>query len=184
MEEDNDDIKDIYEVDLIDHNDIDIYDSKRIIDMMNCSSNDEAIYKHMINCIEKFTRKMIDDGNTVSIPFVGRVSRNFVINSMRNNKTLKVASKIMDRKEYRKFAAEEYEYYKNKYRDQQHFKTFCSKIKNTYKKRYEEYYNKLGKAYADAFIFSRSIFVPIPFDEEWENKYQELKGIEDNDDCD
>ena len=51
-----------------------------------------------------------------------------------------------------------------------------TKIRRNNKKRYEELYKKLGRAYANMYIKAIRLLDYVPFDLEWEEHYQELKG--------
>lgn len=163
------------DVSMTDHKDYNVGTKDTILAEMNLSEEDEKLYKHMIDSLEKFIVDNIKKRKCVSIPYVGCLSYNLLRKEMRNNPSLKIARKQMEKEEYKKYAAETYQIIKDKHTKLKERKVLLFKTKRLFKKKYEELYNKINPAYANAYIYAMTLFEYIPFNEEWENKYQELK---------
>lgn len=165
------------EVEMTDHDDINIVSRDMLIDGMNLKDKDTKIYKHMIDSLEKFAIENIKNDKCVSIPYIGCLSYDVVLRKMKKDPSLRAASKVMDRESYKNYVVETYYYLKDKQMKLEKKRLLIDKLKRTNKAKYERLYNKLGRAYAEAYIFAISILEYAPFDQEWQDKYDKLMGI-------
>lgn len=156
---------------------INIRKTNDILNDINFIDNEERLLcESIITNLEKQASNAIRDMKTVQLPFIGCIRINPVKRELRDNfKNFRIARKNMTKEQYKDHVREYVYDIKQKQKEKDKLKTRLYKIKRHNKNKYDEYFKKLGKSYADMFIYSIYLLKEIPFDEEFENHYQSLK---------
>lgn len=140
------------------------------------TEDDKYICESIIANLEKDIADGLKDMKTVQIPFIGSIRINPVKRKLRDAKLhLSDVRKRMSKEEYKDYVRDLVADFKEEQKNIDKEKLIMNKIKSNNKTKYEELYKRLGKSYADMFLYSIRLLKEIPFDEEWENHYQFLK---------
>lgn len=149
--------------------------SKDILSELNLKDDDNFICESIITNLEKTVAKNVREGKCAQIPLIGCIRKNPVKVAIRKDKlNLSAIRKQMSKEEYKEYVKNKVIDYKNKQKEKEHKIIYLKKIINKNKDKYEKLYKKLGKAYADMFIYSIYFLKEVPFDKEWEYNYQQL----------
>jgi len=171
---------DINDVELTSHEDYKLYKIADVVASMNLKEEEEKLMFDIINDLEKFATANIKMDKVVSIPYMGCIRNNMILRDMRNNQSIKIARKVMDSADFKKFAAETYQLIVEKHFKSDDQRIIEEKVKSTLRKQYEMLFNKFGSIYTTVWIKTLTHFKGIEFDQEWEDKYQELKSLDKN----
>ena len=152
--------------------------TKDILNDMNFEDEDDRYMCYsIINNLEKFASDSIRNMKIVSLPFIGCLRISPVRRKLRDTKLhLHNIRQAMTKEEYKEYVTGLVKEWNEEQREADAEKLLMTKIKRNNKKKYEELYKKLGRAYANMYIKAIRLLDYIPFDLEWEEHYQELKG--------
>lgn len=153
-------------------------DTNDILNDMDFVDEDERLLcESIITNLEKYAAASIKDMKIVSLPFIGCVRINPIKRKLRDAKLhLSLIRKNMSKTDYKQYVKDIVDEFGEEMSKADTEKLIMTKIRSNNKKRYDEYYKKLGRAYAEMFIYSIRLLKEVPFDIEWEEYYQELKG--------
>lgn len=155
--------------------------SKNISDIlgeMDFEDEEEKILcESIITNLEKSAAASIREMKTVSLPYIGCLRINPIKRRFRDAKLhLSLMRKNMSKEDYKNYVRDTYRQFALEQKKIDEEKLIMTRIKRCNKKKYEELYKKLGRNYANMFIYSIRLLAPIDFDAEWEEQYQRLKG--------
>lgn len=152
--------------------------TKDILNDMNFEDEDDRYMCYsIINNLEKFASDSIRNMKIVSLPFIGCLRISPVRRKLRDTKLhLHNIRQAMTKEEYKEYVTGLVKEWNEEQREADAEKLLMTKIKRNNKKKYEELYKKLGRAYANMYIKAIRLLDYVPFDLEWEEHYQELKG--------
>lgn len=153
-------------------------DTNDILNDMDFVDEDERfLCESIITNLEKYAAASIRDMKIVSLPFIGCIRINPIKRKLRDAKLhLSLIRKNMSKADYKKYVKDIIDEFGEEMSKADTEKLIMTRIRSNNKKRYDEYYKKLGRAYAEMFIYSIRLFKEVPFDIEWEEYYQKLKG--------
>lgn len=153
-------------------------DTNDILNDMDFVDEDERLLcESIITNLEKYAAASIRDMKIVSLPFIGCVRINPIKRRLRDAKLhLSLIRKNMSKADYKQYVKDIVDEFGEEMSKADTEKLIITKIRRNNKKHYDEYYKKLGRAYAEMFIYSIRLLDEVPFDIEWEEYYQELKG--------
>ena len=151
--------------------------TKDILNDMNFEDEDDRYMCYsIINNLEKFASDSIRAMKIVSLPFIGCLRISPVRRKLRDTKLhLHNIRQAMTKEEYKEYVTGLVKEWNEEQREADAEKLLMTKIKRNNKKKYEELYKKLGRAYANMYIKAIRLLDYVPFDLEWEEHYQELK---------
>ena len=154
-------------------------DTNDILNDMDFNDEDERLLcESIINNLEKSAAAGIRDMKIVSLPFIGCIRINPIKRKLRDAKLhLSLMRKNMSKADYKQHVKDIVHEFGQEMDRADSEKLIMTKIRRNNKKRYDELYKKLGRAYAEMFIFAIKSFKEIPFNKEWQEKYDELSGI-------
>ena len=110
------------------------------------------------------------------IPFIGCLRINPVKRKLREAKLhLSSVRKSLTKEQYKEHVRSYVIDLKEQQAKADRIKLAIIRIRRNNKKKYDTLFKRLGKAYAEMFIYSIYILEEIPFDNEWEEQYQSLK---------
>lgn len=157
--------------------DIIVKDSNDILNEFNFSNDDEALtMKTIVSNMERDIADALVKGQTVAIPFIGRVWKNPARELLRPyKKELFENREYMSRDEY----IEECKRLFGEVRKELDYVEFVKKalrrIKMRNKVKYDKYFLSLGKTYAELYIKSIYWLQYVPFDAEIQEQFDRLK---------
>lgn len=152
-------------------------DTNDILNDMDFNNEDERLLcESIITNLEKDAASAIREMKTVSLPFIGCLRINPIKRKLRDAKLhLSLMRKNMSKDDYKQHVRDIVHEFGQEIDKADAEKLIMTKIRRNNKKRYDELYKKLGRAYAEMFIFSIRGLKEVPFDSEWEEYYQNLK---------
>lgn len=155
-------------------------DTNDILNDMDFNDEDERLLcESIINNLERDAAAGIRDMKIVSLPFIGCIRINPIKRKLRDTKLhLSLMRKNMSKADYKQHVRDIVTEFREEMEKVDSEKLIMTKIRRNNKKRYEMYYKKLGKAYAEMFIYSIRALKDVPFDREWQERYDELAGID------
>lgn len=151
-----------------------------ILNDMDFNDEDERLLcESIINNLEKCAAAGIREMKTVSLPFIGCLRINPIKRKLRDAKLhLSLMRKNMSKSDYKQHVRDIVHEFGQEMNKADAEKLIMTKIRRNNKKRYDELYKKLGRSYAEMFIFSIRALKDVPFDKEWQERYDELAGID------
>lgn len=152
-------------------------DINDILNDLKIDENDLILTKDIINGIESTAADYIKKDKTVSLPYLGTVRRNPIKKKLTEDyDEMKNARETLTREQF-------LEFYKNKMTNlkleqkNKDREKHANKINlGVNKAKYEELCITVGKAYADAYIFAITHFTEVEFDQEIQDKYDEINN--------
>ena len=159
---------------------IEVYNKNAILNELKFTSPvEESILNDIITLYDKEIGEAIKRHLVVQIPYIGSIRKSRFYEEFSKKKTLlHLSRKYKTKEEYKEFAREvAKEAYKTA-NEKDRKGVIIRKIRGQNKKEYETLCKKIGKAYADMYIFAKSSFKVIPFDEDIEAALQEIWIIE------
>lgn len=152
-------------------------DTNDILNDMDFNNEDERLLcESIITNLEKDAASAIREMKTVSLPFIGCLRINPIKRKLRDAKLhLSLMRKNMSKDDYKQHVRDIVHEFGQEMDKADTEKLIMTKIRRNNKKHYDELYKKLGRAYAEMFIFSIRVLKEVPFDAEWEEYYQNLK---------
>jgi hypothetical protein len=151
-----------------------------ILNDMDFENEEERILcESIITNLERTAATNIRNMNAVSIPYIGVLRINLVKRKFATSKLhLSLMRKNMTKEEYKNYVRDTVRGFAKEQKELDEKKLIITRIKRNNKKKYEEYYKKLGSAYANMYIEAIRLLKELPFDADWEEHYQSLKNKE------
>lgn len=154
---------------------------KDIIDSINFKNDDERrICSSIIKSLENQIANALDAHKVISIPYLGGVRINDVrrefIKTCRQ--PLSTAKLDMTKKAFKELSSAMYANIKFKHELADDRRKYEYGFKRANKKKYEELCNTFGIAYANLYLKALSWLREVPFNEEFELQYKELRNKE------
>lgn len=155
--------------------------SKNINDILNdidFNNEDERLMcESIIDNLESYAAAEIRNMKIVSLPSIGCVRINPVKRKLRDAKLhLSTIRRITSKENYKQHVKELVSDFYQELNKKDAEKLIITKIRRHNKKKYDKLYKKYGKGYAEMFIFAIKSLKEVPFDEEWEELYQQLSS--------
>lgn len=149
---------------------------KDIISEIDFKTEEEALVcESIIHSLEKYAADNLKKDKAVQLPYIGVVRKNIVKREfLKSRSELKTLRKQNDKETYREIVRQKVLDLKKKQKELDDKKLQINKLITTYKKEYEYYYKHVGPAYANMFIFGKTLFKEVPFDKEVQKMYDEL----------
>lgn len=130
----------------------------------------------IITNLEKSASDTIRNMKVAQIPYIGCLRINPVKRELREAKLhLSSVRKSLTKEQYKEHVRSYVIDLKEQQAEADRIKLAITRIRRNNKKKYDTLFKRLGKAYAEMFIYSIYILEEIPFDAEWEEQYQSLK---------
>lgn len=130
----------------------------------------------IITNLEKSVSDTIRNMKVAQIPYIGCLRINPVKRKFRDAKLhLSSVRKSLTKEQYKEHVRSYIIDLKEQQAEADRIKLEITRIRRNNKKKYDTLFKRLGKAYAEMFIYSIYILEEIPFDAEWEEQYQSLK---------
>lgn len=154
-----------------------------ILTDLHIGEEDLILTKDIINNIEKTAAEALENNKTVSLPYLGTARKNPIKRKMTEDYAeLKNARETLTREQF-------LDYYKNKVTNlkleqkAKDIEKHTNKINlGINKKKYDELCISIGKAYADAYIYAITHFTEVVFDQEIQDRYDEINNRKNVDD--
>lgn len=151
---------------------------KDIINELDLNIDDKIICESIINSMEQYILKNLKDGKIVQIPYLGVVRKNPIKEALAAEKEeLRYLRKTNDKETYKAIVKNKINSYKQELNKKDRDKLEIKKLISIYKKEYEFYSKTIGAAFANMFIYSKTLFKDIPFDPEVQRMYDELNKL-------
>lgn len=152
-------------------------DTNDILNDMDFNNEEERLLcESIINNLEKQAATEIRNMKIVSLPFIGCIRINPIKRKLRDAKLhLSVIRRNMTKSEYKQYIKDIVHEFGQEMDKSDAEKLIMKKIRSNNKKRYDALFKRLGKGYADMFIFAVRKLKEVPFNVEFEELYQTLK---------
>ena len=153
---------------------------KDIVNDINYKNEDDAILcESIINSLESYAAKKLKEGKCVQLPYLGTL-RKHEVKSRFNEQSieLKGLRKSVTSEEYKKIIKDKAKSIILELQEENKNKRIFNEIKRVYKNKYEDYCKTIGQAYADMWIYSKTLFEPIEFNEEVQRQFDEISKNE------
>lgn len=151
---------------------------QEILDSIDIEDDTELkLIDLIIDVIENTAAKGIKDNKAAQIPYIGTIRKNPVKEELKKvQSSFKFHRSYMTKEQYKGYVREtviEIQQEQER-KDKERLARF--KVRRNNGKTYDNLYKKLGKSYAEMYIYSMTLFKVIEFDAEWEEHYKSLKG--------
>lgn len=153
-------------------------DTDNILDDLDFKNEDDRILcKSIIDNLEKQAAAEIRKMKVVQLPLIGCIRIDPIKRRLRDAKLhLSLMRKNMSKADYKQYVKDIVHEFGQEMDKADREKLIMKKIRTANKKQYEMYYKKLGRAYAEMYIYSIRLLKEVPFDADWEEQYQSLKS--------
>lgn len=160
-------------------------DTKTIINEIAIDDFDSDVLNDVIFGLEANVANVVRQCKTASIPYIGCLRINPISKIINDNKlNFRIARQHMTKEEYKHHVSSFIVDGKIKQHDKDKQEQYIALIRRNNKVKYTQLFTALGKATAELYIYSLSLFKEVPFDEDWELHYQSLKDDDEtNTDC-
>lgn len=151
--------------------------TKDIISDIAFESEDDAIICDcIIDDLERDIADNVKNMKCAQIPFIGCIRINPVLKEISNKKLhLSTIRKSLTKEQYKEHVKSYVIDIKKRQSEKDKLNLIFYKIRRHNRKKYDYYCKRLGRNYAELFIKAIYWLKEVPFDAEWESKYQELK---------
>lgn len=130
----------------------------------------------IITNLEKNASETIRDMKVAQLPFIGCVRINPIKRKLREAKLhLSAVRKSISKEQYKEHVRGYVIDLKEQQKKEDSLKLIFTRIRSNNKKKYDAYYKRLGRAYAELFIMSIYWLAEVPYNAEWEEHYKSLK---------
>lgn len=130
----------------------------------------------IITNLEKSASDTIRNMKVAQIPYIGCLRINPVKRKLGEAKLhLSSIRKSLTKEQYKEHVRSYVIDLKEQQAEADRIKLAITRIRRNNKKKYDTLFKRLGRAYAEMFIYSIYILEEVPFDAEWEEQYQSLK---------
>lgn len=156
---------------------IDIKGFKDIIGEIEFETNDGALLcESIITSLERYAAQKLKEEKAVQLPIIGVLRKNPIKKVLKESRSeLKMLRKTNDKETYKNIIRNKVYNAKIELKKLDDEKLHLTKLKSIYKKEYETFAKTIGTAFADMFIYSKTLFKYVPFDREVQRMYDELK---------
>lgn len=154
-------------------------DKSDILNELDFENEEEKLLcDSIITNLEKMASENIRNMKVVQLPYIGCIRINPVKREFRDSKKhLGIIRKSLSKEQYKEHVRSYIVDLQEKQKVKDRVKLVLHRIRRKNKVRYEKLYKKLGKSYADLFIMSIYWLREVPFDKEWQERYDELSNI-------
>jgi len=158
-----------------------VKNKKDIISEIDFDTEDDMLLcDAIIDNLEKDISDGVKNNKCVQIPFIGCIRVNPVKREFsKYKKNFSVIRNSVTKEQYQNYVKNYIVDIRKKQSEKDKLRLIFYKLKRHNKKKYNYYYQRFGRNYAELFILSIYWLKEIPFDAEWEIKYQELKKEHD-----
>lgn len=130
----------------------------------------------IITNLEKSASDTIRNMKVAQIPYIGCLRINPVKRKLREAKLhLSAVRKSISKEQYKEHVRSYVIDLKEQQKKEDFLKLIFTRIRSNNKKKYDTYYKRLGRAYAELFIMSIYWLAEVPYNAEWEEHYKSLK---------
>ena len=130
----------------------------------------------IITNLEKNTSETIRNMKVAQLPFIGCVRINPVKRKLREAKLhLSAIRKNISKEQYKEHVRSYVIDLKEQQKKEDALKLIFIRIRRNNKKKYDIYYKRLGRAYAELFIMSIYWLTEVPYSQDFEDYYKSLK---------
>lgn len=159
------------------------YEEINIDDILNDihfeKEDDKLLMKDIISNLEFVIAEEIKNGKCVQIPYIGSLRKNPLKETLEQNRTnFRIAAKSLSKEGFKEHCSLVFKKKKDELRIQDYNKTKLKQMRKRHQKEFEQLYVNIGPAYANMYIFSKTLMKAVDFNEEFENKIQELNRNE------
>ena len=146
-----------------------------ILNELNFKDEERLLCESIITNIEKTAAEAIKNNKVVQLPSIGCIRKSPLQQAMKKNAVnFRIARKHLTKDEYKDHVRSVINYAKEEVLIKDRNKLAIKRIMSNNKKRYDMLFAKLGKTYANMFVFSIFCLKEIPFDIEFEEHYKSL----------
>lgn len=140
--------------------------------------NERLIYESIIDNLESTASQNIINNKVVQLPLIGCIRRSPLRQAMVDNyDNFKIARKNLTKEQYKEHVREVIIDAKQNLAKTDKDKLIIKRIRSRNKKRYDNLYINLGKAYAEMFILSILLLKEVPYNVEVQEHYDRLNNI-------
>lgn len=159
--------------------DIDVIERRELIDSMNLTEEEKLILNDITFDVEELAVDYLNRDEKGIIPYLGTFKLHGGIrNIAKHSEEIKAAKRAgKSNEELKELQLKLYIDGVNKDKEKEEENKRLRYLKKIFKKKYNEYYQTLGKSYAEMFIWTISLIKPIEFDEEYQKIYEKLNNI-------
>ena len=159
------------------------YEEVDINDILNDihfeTEDDKLLMKDIISNLESVVAEEIKNGKCVQIPYIGSLRKNPLKETLEKNRTnFRIAAKSLSKEGFKEHCSLVFKKKKDELRIQDYEKAKLKQIRKRHQKEFEQLYIDIGPAYANMYIFSKTLMKAVDFNEEFEDKIQELNRNE------
>lgn len=143
------------------------------------TEDDKLLMKDIISNLESVVAEEIKNGKCVQIPYIGSLRKNPLKETLEKNRTnFRIAAKALSKEGFKEHCSLVFKKKKDELRIQDYEKAKLKQIRKRHQKEFEQLYINIGPAYANMYIFSKTLMRAVEFNEEFEDKIQELNRNE------
>lgn len=141
---------------------------------------DKALCDSIIDVIERTAANVIRNDRVAQIPYIGTFRINPVKKGMFERKEMfRLLRKTMSPSEFKDYVRGVLNELKINAKVADRSRVARNKMKRSAKSKYLEYLKKYGYGYAEMYVLAMTMFKEVPFDSEWQDKFDELKEREE-----
>lgn len=169
--------KELTSIDDIDYSikEVNIHDV--LNEMQFKTDDDKTICKLIITNLENTAAKELRNMKTVSLPAIGQLRINPIHRALRDNKVkLSTMREILGKERYQQYVRDTINDLREKQEENDRLKLYIKRIRSNNKDKYDRLCKTVGRVYAELYLKSIYWFKEIPFSQEFEDRYKELKG--------
>lgn len=159
--------------------DIDVIERRELIDSMNLTEEEKLILNDIVLDVEELAVDYLNKDKLGIVPYLGTFKLNGGIrNIAKHSEEIKAAKKAgATNEELRDMQLKLYIDGVRKDDAKNKEDKIYRQIKKVYKDEYNELYQNLGKAYAEMFIWTKTLLKPIEFNQAFQEAYERLNSI-------
>lgn len=159
--------------------DIDVIERRELIDSMNLTEEEKLILNDIVLDVEELAVDYLNKDKLGIIPYLGTFKLNGGIrNIAKHSEEIKAAKKAgATNEELKNMQLKLYIDGVRKDDAKNKEDKIYRQIKKVYKDEYNELYQNLGKAYAEMFIWTKTLLKPIEFNQAFQEAYERLNSV-------
>lgn len=159
--------------------DIDVIERRELIDSMNLTEEEKLILNDIVLDVEELVVDYLNKDKLGIIPYLGTFKLNGGIrNIAKHSEEIKAAKKAgATNEELKNMQLKLYIDGVRKDDAKNKEDKIYRRIKKVYKDEYNELYQNLGKAYAEMFIWTKTLLKPIEFNQAFQEAYERLNSV-------
>ena len=151
---------------------------KDILDNLNLSDEDRFMTSEAISLIESTAANGIKHNKAVSLPYFGVLRKNPYKTLWRKNRyLLRHAKKCLDNTGFKQFCRDILDDIIDEVNTAEQNRKLYVNVKRKIKDKYIKYRDLFGVYYADMLVRAYLALDIVEFNQEWQDKYDELNGI-------